>query len=116
MDPTENVIAIGHLYGAAARADELRALLREHEERAAGTPGCRLFNIGVSLRDPNHYVITQEWEDLGALANFLRSPAAYDFQRRLVDLLTREWRYSVYRTHDAIEVEDIVPMDPRRAD
>ena len=112
----ETVISIGQLYGAAARAEELRALLREHKDRAAGTPGCRLFYVGVSLRDPDHYIITQEWEDPASLADFVRSPAVHDFQRRLVGLLTREWRFRVYRVHDAIAVEDIAPMDPSRAD
>ena len=112
----ETVIAIGQLYGAAARAEELRALLRDHEHRAAGTPGCRRFHVGVSLRDPHQYVITQEWEDPASLADFVRSATFHDYQRQLVGLLTREWRYSVYRAHDAIALEDIAPMDPSRAD
>jgi Antibiotic biosynthesis monooxygenase len=67
----DTVIAIGQLDGAAARAEELRALLREHEGRAAATPGCRRFYVGVSLHDPDHYVITQEWDDPASLAEFV---------------------------------------------
>lgn len=113
---SDAVIAIGHLFGAAGYAELLRELLREHEERASREPGCRLFHVGVSLSDSDHYVLTQEWDDAAAVAAFLRSATFYDFQRRLTGLLTQDMRYRVYRIRDAVALDEIAPMDPRRAD
>ena len=113
---TEPVIAVAQLYGAAGRSEELRELLREHRARGAQEPGCTMFRVSVALDDPECYLMTQEWESADAVRGYMRSPALYDFQRRIIDLLTREWRMRFYFVGDALNYEDVAPMDPRRAD
>src|SRR3954469_757533 len=104
-DTGETVIAIGELHGSAGGAEELRALLLQHEQLAAAQPGCRMFHIGIGLDDRDRYLITQEWESIAAVGEYLRSAPFYDLQRRLVGLLTSDWKLRLYRAGDVLDVD-----------
>jgi quinol monooxygenase YgiN len=113
---SESVVAVGHVFGVAGRARELRELLRSHQERVRALPGCRLCHFGSSLDDPDDYIITQEWESLEALRVYLRSNELYDFRRHMVDMMTRPWQLTLHFVRESVALEDYAPMDPRRAD
>ena len=110
------VVAVGHIFGAAGRADELREVLLSHQERVAALPGCRLCHFGTSIDDPDHYVVTQEWDSVDALRAYTRSNALYDFHRLMFDMATRPWQLTLHFIRESVALEDYAPMDPRRAD
>jgi quinol monooxygenase YgiN len=113
---SEPIIAVGHVFGVAARAAELPELLRSHQERVEALPGCRLCHFGSSLDDPDDYVVTQEWESVEALRGYVRSDALYDFRRRMLDMMTRPWQLTLHFVRESVALEEYAPMDPRRAD
>jgi len=110
------VVAVGHVFGAAGRAGELRELLHSHQQRVAALPGCRLCHFGSSLDDPDQYVVTQEWETPEALRDYIQSDALYDFRRRMFGMLTRPRQLTIHFVRESAALEDYAPMDPRRAD
>ena len=71
----DRVLAITRIHGIAGRRDELRALMRETEERVASEPGCRMYRFAVTLDDADEYVHVQEWADEDSFRAHQRSPA-----------------------------------------
>src|SRR4051794_14771327 len=51
-DPAvDRLVAVTRIYGLAGRRDELRALMRETEQRTSAEPGCRLYRFAATLDD-----------------------------------------------------------------
>ncbi len=50
-----------------AERDKFIALAKDNAASAVKEPGCREFNIGVSLKDPNHLVFFEVWDSAAAL-------------------------------------------------
>lgn len=113
---SESVIAVGEVYAAVAKLDEVRGLLREHRDRISTLPGQRGCQIAVALDAPEHFLITQEWEDVDALRAYGRSDALHDFQRRLFGLTTRPWKLELHLVRESLALDEFAPTDPRRAD
>ena len=47
---TTRVLAITRIHGIAGRRDDLRALMRDTEERTAAEPGCLMYRFAVTRR------------------------------------------------------------------
>jgi quinol monooxygenase YgiN len=110
------VVAVTRIHGLAGRRDELRALMRDTEERVAEEAGCRLYRFAATLDDPDEYVHVQEWTDDAAFAAHQRSPAFRDYQQSLFDLLARPSDMQIHRAASSVSPERAGPPDPRTAD
>jgi quinol monooxygenase YgiN len=111
-----HVLAITRIHGLAGRRDELRALMRDTEQRVAGEPGCGLYRFAALLDDADEYLHVQEWADDDAFAAHQRSRAFQDYQRDLFDLLARPSDMEVHRSGRTVRPEPSGPPDPRSAD
>jgi quinol monooxygenase YgiN len=112
----DRVLAITRIHGIAGRRDDLRALMRETEERVATEPGCRMYRFAVTLDDADEYVHVQEWADEAAFDAHQRSPAFRDYQRALFGLLSRPSDMEIHRGQEPVHPEPSGPPDPRAVD
>jgi quinol monooxygenase YgiN len=112
----ERVLAITRIHGIAGRRDDLRALMRDTEERAAAEPGCRMYRFAVTLDDAHEYVHVQEWADEAAWDAHQRSPAFREYQRALFGLLSRPSDMAVHRGPQPVRPEPSALPDPRAVD
>jgi quinol monooxygenase YgiN len=112
----ERVIAITRIHGIAGRRGDLRALMRDTEERVAAEPGCRTYRFAVTLGDADEYVHVQEWAGEHAWDAHQRSPAFRDYQRGLFDLLSRPSDMEVHRGPAPVHPEPSGLPDPRAVD
>jgi quinol monooxygenase YgiN len=112
----ERVVAVTHIHGLAGRRDELRALMRDTEQRTSSEPGCRVYRFAVALEDADEYVHVQEWSSDEAFAAHQGSAAFRDYQRDLFALLARPSEMAVHRVASTTVPEPSAPTDPRAAD
>jgi quinol monooxygenase YgiN len=112
----DRVLAITRIHGIAGRRDDLRALMRETEERVASEPGCRMYRFAVTLDDADEYVHVQEWADEDAFDAHQRSPAFRDYQHALFDLLSRPSDMEIHRGPQPVHPGPSGPPDPRAVD
>ena len=112
----ERVLAISRIHGIAGRRDDLRALMRETEERVASEPGCRLYRFAVMLDDADEYLHVQEWAGEDAFRAHQRSPAFREYQRALFGLLSRPSDMEIHRGPQPVHPEPSGPPDPRAVD
>jgi quinol monooxygenase YgiN len=112
----DRVLAITRIHGIAGRRADLRALMRDTEERVAAEPGCRMYRFAVTLDDADEYVHVQEWADEDAFDAHQRSPAFRDYQRGLFDLLSRPSDMEIHRGPQPVHPEPSGPPDPRAVD
>jgi quinol monooxygenase YgiN len=112
---SDRVLAITRIHGIAGRRGELRALMRDTEERTAAEPGCRLYRFAAALDDPDEYVHVQEWASEEAWRAHQSSPAFRDYQRGLFDLLSRPSDMAIHRGARTTIPEPSGPPDPRGA-
>ena len=110
------VIAITRIHGIAGRRGDLRALMRDTEERVAAEPGCRTYGFAVTLDDADEYVHVQEWADEETFDAHQRSPAFRDYQRALFGLLSRPSDMEIHRGPQPVHPEPSGPPDPRAVD
>jgi (4S)-4-hydroxy-5-phosphonooxypentane-2,3-dione isomerase len=80
-----------------ADLDKFIALAKDNAAAAVKEPGCREFNIGASLKDPNHLVFFEVWD----------SAAALDAHRA-----TDHYKAYASTTKDMVAKRDIRPMWP----
>ena len=78
-----------------ADLDKFIALAKDNAAAAVKEPGCREFNIGASLKDPNHLVFFEVWD----------SAAALDAHRA-----TDHFKAYASATKDMVAKRDIRPM------
>ena len=116
MTMAERVLAITRIHGIAGRRDDLRALMRDTEERVAAEPGCRMYCFAVTLDDADEYVHVQEWADEAAWDAHQRSPAFREYQRALFGLLSRPSDMEVHRGPQPVRPEPSALPDPRAVD
>ena len=116
MTMAEQVLAITRIHGIAGRRDDLRALMRDTEQRAAAEPGCRMYRFAVTLDDADEYVHVQEWAGEDAWDAHQRSPAFREYQRALFGLLSRPSDMEVHRGPQPVHPEPSGPPDPRVVD
>ena len=112
----ERVLAITRIHGIAGRRAELRALMRETEERVATEPGSRMYRFAVTLDDADEYVHVQEWADEETFDAHQRSPAFREYQRALFGLLSRPSDMEIHRGPQPVRPEPSGPPDPRAVD
>ena len=112
----ERVLAITRIHGVAGRREDLRALMRDTEERTAAEPGCRMYRFAVTLDDPDEYVHVQEWADEDAFDAHQRSAAFRDYQRGLFELLSKPSDMAIHRGPVPVLPEPSGPPDPRAVD
>jgi quinol monooxygenase YgiN len=112
----DHVLAITRIHGLAGRRDDLRALMRDTEERVASEPGCRQYVFSATLADPDEYLNLQEWVDEAAFAAHQSSEAFRDYQRALFDLLARPSDMAVHRAAASVTPIPSGLPDPRAVD
>ena len=112
----DRVLAITRIHGIAGRRDDLRALMRDTEERVASEPGCRTYRFAITLDDPDEYVHVQEWADEETFDAHQRSPAFREYQRALFGLLSRPSDMEIHRGPEPVHPEPSGPPDPRAVD
>jgi (4S)-4-hydroxy-5-phosphonooxypentane-2,3-dione isomerase len=60
-------VNVADLQIAPDQVDKFLAAAKDNGATAVKEPGCREFNIGVSLKDPNHVVLFEVWENAAVL-------------------------------------------------
>jgi quinol monooxygenase YgiN len=111
-----SVIAVADMFGITGRRPELLSLLEDSERRAASEPGCRRYTFGVTLSDPDRFLLVSEWDSQEALDAHYASEAFASFQFGLDGLLARPSEMTVYRADESVRPLNTRPMDPRDAD
>ncbi len=111
-----SVVVIATIHGAAARRDDLRALMRETAADSAGEPGCVEYRFAAVLGDEDTYVCVQEWHDEAAMDGHFRGDAFARYQRRVGPLLARTTETRIHHVAQTVLPEDPAPLDPRLAD
>jgi quinol monooxygenase YgiN len=112
----DHVVAITQIHGIAGRRDDLRALMRDTEERTAAEAGCVEYRFAARLDDADEYVHVQEWENEQAWRAHQRSPAFRDYQQGLFELLARPSEMKIHRRAETTIPEPSGPPDPRTVD
>jgi quinol monooxygenase YgiN len=114
-DPA-GILAVTQIHGIAGRRDELRALMRDTQERVVTEPGCRVYRFAAGVEDPDEYLHVQEWASEEAFAAHQRSHAFRDYQTALFELLARPSDMRIHRGGEVVVPQPSAPPDPRSAD
>jgi quinol monooxygenase YgiN len=112
----EAQVVIADMFGSPALRDELRALLAQAERDATSRDGCLRYSVGVSLADPDRYVVVEEWRDKAALEAHYASEEFRRFQFELHDLLVRSSEATIHSVSASLRPVASGPIDPRDAD
>ena len=112
----DRLVAVTRIYGLAGRREELRALMRETEQRTGAEPGCRLYRFSATLDDADAYLHLQEWNSAADFAAHQDSSAFSDYQRTLFDLLARPSEMAIHRVAETTVPQPSALIDPRAAD
>jgi quinol monooxygenase YgiN len=110
-----HIVAVTEIHGIAGRREELRALMRDTQERVALEPGCRMYRFSATLEDPDEYVHFQEWTSEAAFADHQRSPAFREYQSKLFELLARPSDMRLHYVGQSVAPQPSV-ADPRSFD
>ena len=68
------VLVIARFRPRADRLEEFTALLREVQAASRADDGCLNYGYHVEVSDPLSYVAVEEWRDMEALREHLRTP------------------------------------------
>jgi quinol monooxygenase YgiN len=100
------IIALGDIYAQIPVLEEVRELMRLTQARVREQPGCVRYAFTEMLEDPGHFVVVQEWREMGALQEHYRSRAFADYQAQIAPRLVRT---SELRVH--VAEETLLPVD-----
>ena len=109
-------VVIGDVYGLVGRPSELAELLRETQDEARSSPGCLSYAFAEVVGEPGHYLVVQEWRDVGAMDAHYTSIAFQRYQYRVGEFLARPSEVRLHHVRQTLRLVDGAPQDPRRAD
>jgi len=116
MSCMADLVAITSIHGLAGRRDDLRALMRETEQRVLAEPGCRAYRFTATLEDPDEYLHVQQWASEDAFAAHQRTLAFADYQQALFGMLARPSEMAIHRVASTTHPQSQAIPDPRDAD
>ncbi len=108
----EPVIVVNRFRVAPADAEEFRAGVELAHRTLAQRPGYLGGEVGRNVDDPELWVLTTRWHNVGS---YRRALSAYDVKLSAVPLLSRAIdepsAYEVVREGDAEELNRVVPRE-----
>lgn len=96
------IIALGDVYAQIPRREQVRELMRATQARMRDQPGCISYTFTVSLDDPEHFVIIEQWRDQAALEEHYRSRAFAEYQEQIAAQLVRTSELRVHLVQESL--------------
>jgi len=101
------ILALGDVYVRIPEREQVRELMRTAQAGVRAQPGCLRYDFAEAVDEPGRFLVSQQWEDRGALESHFRSQAFADYQAGIAKYLVRT---SELRVHEADA--GAIPYDP----
>ncbi|AAF11648.1 antibiotic biosynthesis monooxygenase [Deinococcus radiodurans R1 = ATCC 13939 = DSM 20539] len=101
---TTMVISHGTLSASAEHAAHLRQLLVHIAQATRQEDGCLLYLVSEDLSQPGHFLITEHWDNLGAMHTHLALPGVTQAIDALKHLNVTDLKITAYEAGEAINI------------